>query len=95
MIFVGDRGLGLVVGHEAAHQWFYGLVGDDQARHPWLDEAFATYAEALASATAVRLDRSVLTLDTPVDTQVTAFSDAAEYFTVVYAKGAVALLTAR
>lgn len=33
--------------HEVAHQWFYGLVGDDQARDPWLDEAFATYAEAL------------------------------------------------
>lgn len=31
--------------HEVAHQWFYGLVGNDQARDPWIDEAFATYAE--------------------------------------------------
>jgi hypothetical protein len=34
--------------HEVAHQWFYGLVGNDQARDPWLDEAFATTVEAVA-----------------------------------------------
>ena len=34
-----------VVAHEVAHQWWYGLVGDDQFREPWLDEAFATYFE--------------------------------------------------
>ncbi len=33
--------------HEVAHQWFYGLIGDDQVDEPWLDEAFATYATAL------------------------------------------------
>ena len=32
--------------HEIAHQWFYGMVGNSQFRDPWLDEAFATYAEA-------------------------------------------------
>jgi hypothetical protein len=25
--------------HEVAHQWFYGLVGNDQAREPFADEA--------------------------------------------------------
>jgi hypothetical protein len=33
--------------HEAAHQWWYGLVGNDQATEPWLDEALATYSELL------------------------------------------------
>jgi hypothetical protein len=33
--------------HELAHQWFYAMVGNDQATSPWLDEAFATYAESL------------------------------------------------
>jgi len=37
--------------HEVGHEWFYGLIGDDQARDPWLDEAFATYAEALDRGT--------------------------------------------
>lgn len=33
--------------HEAAHNWFYGLVGNDPALEPWLDEAFCTYSESL------------------------------------------------
>jgi hypothetical protein len=33
------------VAHEVAHQWWYGIVGDDQAREPWLDESFASFAE--------------------------------------------------
>ena len=34
------------VPHETAHQWFYSLVGNDQARDPWIDEGLATWAEA-------------------------------------------------
>jgi aminopeptidase N len=26
-----------------AHQWWYGLVGNNQFREPWLDESFAQY----------------------------------------------------
>lgn len=33
--------------HETAHQWWFGLVGNDQAMAPWLDEAMATYSEEL------------------------------------------------
>ncbi|MSP14349.1 MAG: hypothetical protein EXR62_15530 [Chloroflexi bacterium] len=33
--------------HEVAHQWWYGLVGNDQAIDPWLDEALATYTERI------------------------------------------------
>ena len=33
--------------HETAHQWFYGVVGNDPAIQPWLDEALATYSELL------------------------------------------------
>jgi aminopeptidase N len=33
--------------HETGHQWWYGLVGSDQALEPWLDEALATYAERI------------------------------------------------
>jgi len=33
--------------HEIAHQWWFGLVGNDQAMEPWLDEALAVYSEAL------------------------------------------------
>lgn len=34
--------------HELAHQWWYGIVGDDEYNNPWLDEAFADYSTDLA-----------------------------------------------
>ena len=44
--FVGSGDfMRLVVDHETAHQWFYALVGNDQARDPWLDETLATWAQ--------------------------------------------------
>ena len=33
--------------HEIAHQWWFGLVGSDQAVEPWLDEALAVYSERI------------------------------------------------
>ncbi|MGW1926908.1 M1 family aminopeptidase [Streptomyces massasporeus] len=38
---------GSAVVHEIAHQWFYGIVGNDQFASPWLDESFAQYATEL------------------------------------------------
>ncbi len=43
-----------VTSHEVGHQWFYGLVGNDQGRDPWLDEGLATWAAARFEG---RLDR--------------------------------------
>ena len=36
------------INHEVAHQWWYGVVGDDEFHEPWLDEGFATWTERLA-----------------------------------------------
>jgi len=36
-----------IAAHETAHQWWYALVGNDQALEPWLDEALSTYSERL------------------------------------------------
>jgi len=33
--------------HEISHQWFFSLVGNDQAMEPWLDEVLATFSERL------------------------------------------------
>jgi hypothetical protein len=44
LVFEGPDGIARVTTHELAHQWFYSLVGNDQAAFPWVDEALATYA---------------------------------------------------
>lgn len=46
LVYIGSGSiLTLLVQHETAHQWFYSLVGNDQARDPWLDEALATWSQ--------------------------------------------------
>jgi hypothetical protein len=42
----GPKTGGRTTPHEIGHQWFYGLVGDDQGRDPWIDEGLASWAEA-------------------------------------------------
>ena len=36
-----------LVTHELAHQWTYALVGNNQAQHPWLDEAVTSMIQAV------------------------------------------------
>jgi hypothetical protein len=51
LTFIGaSRYPRLFVDHETAHQWFYSLVGNDQARDPWLDETLATWAQTRLGA---------------------------------------------
>lgn len=45
-VMQGPGNLGRTTSHEIAHEWFYGLVHDNQGRDPWIDEGLATYAEA-------------------------------------------------
>ncbi|MBO5223765.1 MAG: M1 family metallopeptidase [Clostridia bacterium] len=33
--------------HETAHQWWYGVVGNDQINHAWMDEGLAEYSTTL------------------------------------------------
>jgi hypothetical protein len=84
----------LVAVHETAHQWFYAMVGDSQALHPWMDEAFAQYAEQLVNGGAERPG----TLESPgtVDRSAESYgNDSDGYYFVTYDKGAAALAAAR
>ena len=36
-----------VIVHEIAHQWWYGLVGNDQYSHAWMDEGLAEFSTLL------------------------------------------------
>ena len=55
-----------LVTHETAHQWFYGIVGNDQAREPFTDEAAADFvtryvlgAKRSSACAKSRLDRTI------------------------------------
>jgi aminopeptidase N len=96
--------------HETAHQWWYGLVGNDQVDDPWVDEALAQYSTLLyyervkgpATADAIRdhyFERPYDGLvkegdDVPVGQPVRAFGEA-DYGPVVYAKGPLFLQALR
>ena len=84
-----------VLVHEVAHMWFYGMVGDDQYRDPWLDEAFASWAEGLLDPPDADGLRRALQRPGHVGAALGDFADDRQYFSVVYGKGEAALLTAR
>ena len=91
-------GAALVIGHEAAHQWFYAVVGSDQINAPWLDEALCEYLgfaflrsyAGEEKAGEMRMERfgslaeyeRKLRIDAPLYD-----FDPSDYFYVVYASG--------
>ncbi|TFV88313.1 M1 family aminopeptidase [Blastococcus sp. CT_GayMR16] len=85
----------LVLVHEVAHMWFYGMVGNSQFRDPWLDEAFATWAEAVVDEQSAFGYQAALGMPGEVGGAMTDFPDDNTYFDVVYGKGGAALLAAR
>ncbi|MEJ2351825.1 MAG: M1 family metallopeptidase [Anaerolineales bacterium] len=102
--------LGLVASHEAAHQWWYGVVGSDVLLHPWQDEALATFSSLLYQqiyqprsypGTLQFYEQTVSEVDqgsgnTSVDQPVDAFTDHPnEYSPIVYDKGALFFVNLR
>jgi hypothetical protein len=45
----GDRDgmIGLIT-HESIHNWYYGVLGTNEYKYPWMDEGMTTYAEEYA-----------------------------------------------
>ncbi|MFN2519130.1 MAG: peptidase M1, partial [Jatrophihabitantaceae bacterium] len=84
----------LVAVHETVHQWFYAMVGNSQALHPWLDEAFAVYAQHIVDGESEQPG----TLEAPgtVDRSTESYGTAVnDYYFVTYDKGAASLEAAR
>lgn len=44
---VASDDLAYVIVHEIAHQWWYGVVGNDENNHAWMDEGLAEYSTLL------------------------------------------------
>ena len=87
------------VAHEAGHQWFYNLVGDDQLDDPWLDESLTQFAtlqyfsdehgpsgeEGFRKSLEGRWE-NVGNADIPIGLPVAAYSGQ-EYGAIVYGRG--------
>lgn len=48
-IFSGQYNVVLeyIITHETAHQWWYGMVGNNEVKEPWIDEALTEYSTML------------------------------------------------
>jgi aminopeptidase N len=97
---VDRRGLRSLIAHELAHQWFYALVGNNQARDPWIDEAFATYAQAVVAdqRDVYRLDDVPRRLHGHLGEPMSYWAEQGgfgRYEQGVYSQGAAVLLEAR
>lgn len=90
--------------HEVAHQWFYNLVGNNQAREPWIDEGIAQYltlyyfrkargktaAEGYERSFYERWDR-ISRKDIPLNLPVSDFTGK-EYSAIIYGRAPLFLL---
>jgi Peptidase family M1 domain len=97
---IGRSEMPALVAHELAHQWFYSLVGNNQALDPWIDESFATYAEAIAIGEEDQRDPTDIPdrvrgdLGRPMSFWADT-GDFERYVTGVYSQGSSVLLAAR
>ena len=101
-----ENTLELTIAHETAHQWFYALVGSDQAKQPWQDEAICEYAMlryvraryGRGSFDTLKYYRVDAPMQERTGTKLTPgspidyFGSLNDYATVVYGRGAALLL---
>jgi len=84
----------VLTAHEVAHQWWYGLVGNDQVYSPWLDESLAAYSEVLFYEKTTP-DLAAWRLGVfegryragPLDVSIYAYDTTAEYVAALYPRG--------
>jgi aminopeptidase N len=95
------------VAHEVGHQWFYGLVGDDQLDDPWLDESLTQFAtlqyyadeygangeQGFRNSLEARWD-GVNRAEIPIGLPVAEYSGQ-EYSAIVYGRGALFFVALR
>jgi len=96
-----------VIAHEVAHQWWYGVIGNDQYENPWLDEALAEYSGMLyykfvynekefSDAFRKYVSNSYYAYimkaeDFPIAAPIDDFPSVEAYNAIVYSKGAMVL----
>ncbi len=93
--------------HEAAHQWFYAMMGNNQLKEPWLDEGLAQYAlwlyyrENYGASAALNLFNSfterwgrIDRAEIPINKEV-SFYKGKEYSAIIYGRAPLFLIELR
>jgi aminopeptidase N len=86
----GSSNLRYLAAHETAHQWFYGIVGSDQVREPFTDEALADFA----ARSVLGIHRGSRCPIRPLDRSIYDYT-ARCYYEIVYIQGGNLLDDAR
>jgi hypothetical protein len=87
---VAASNLRYLAAHETAHQWFYGIVGNDQAKQPFADEAAADFVARFI----LGLKRASRCATATLDRTIYEYS-AACYYEKIYIQGGNLLDAAR
>ena len=87
---VGTANLRYLAAHETAHQWFYGLVGNDQSSQPFADEAAADFA----ARSVLGLRRGSRCPTSTLDRSIYSYTSAC-YYETIYIQGGNLLDDAR
>jgi len=79
---VASANLPYLVAHETGHQWFYGIVGNNQATEPFADEAAADFV----ARSILSLRRASRCSTAELDLSIYAYSSAC-YYEDIYIQG--------
>lgn len=97
-----EEGLSLVgtAIHEWMHNWYYGMLGNNENEYPWLDEGFASYAaseiqghanpekaETYSRSATEYVGANKTVVVEPLSTPANQFKSSEAYFFCAYAKG--------
>jgi len=89
-----EKELDITIAHEIGHNWFYGILGSNERKHPWMDEGINSYYDAKYNLTkygkSAQLERilfetkAVTRTDQPIDLSSEKFTELNYYATVYY-----------
>lgn len=75
-----------VIVHEIAHQWWYGLVGNNQTRTAWIDEGLAEYSTAVFFETHPQYGKTLESIATQNQASIKMFEEIMEQYNVYYSR---------
>ena len=75
-----------VIVHEIAHQWWYGLVGNNQTRTAWIDEGLAEYCTAVFFETHPQYGKTLASIAAQNKASIKMFEGIMDEYHVLYTR---------